>query len=231
MSNVLVQDNTVTGTDSSGTASASSTDLRIKSSPAGGGRVSAVGYLDNCASAVRAPLDFDTHYSNGTGPYTPDFTGIVVNGLGVTSSPDSAQSTLVGLSARHPLGLALENISTDTTRATSRYADITLDDSGLKPSGTGASTNSTTAPGAVPHCSSPPYPALRTPLRTALTRPTGTPPRPRLPRPDPTCPGPARPRLAPARQGRAGTGRDGADASGHPSPFQRPRSHGESGLA
>ena len=160
VSNVLVEYNTVTGTDSSGTASGSSTGLRIKSSAASGGKVSTVGYLDNCVTAVRAPLVFDTHYSNGSGPYTPDFTGIVVNGLRVTSSVGGAKSTLVGLSSRDPLGLTLENVSMDTTSATSQYADVTVYDSNLKPSGTGVSTSSTTASGSVPSCNFPGFPAL-----------------------------------------------------------------------
>lgn len=160
VTNVLVENNTVTGTDSSGTASGSSTGLRIKSSAASGGKVSKVGYLNNCLTAVKAPLVFDTHYSSGTGSYTPYFTGIVINGLKSTSSVSGAKSTLVGLNAGYPLGLTLANVNLDTTSATSSYAAVGLYNSNLKPSGTGVSTSTVTAAGSVPSCTFPSYPTL-----------------------------------------------------------------------
>ncbi|MFI2205591.1 glycosyl hydrolase family 28 protein [Streptomyces sp. NPDC020192] len=88
----------MTGTDSFGNTSSSSNGLRIKSSPAHGGKVSQVTYTDTCLTKVRYPLVFDTHYAGGTGSYTPYFTGITVNGLKSTSpspapSPPSSDST------------------------------------------------------------------------------------------------------------------------------------------
>ncbi|MFC1441572.1 glycosyl hydrolase family 28 protein [Streptacidiphilus sp. N1-10] len=160
VSNVLVSGNTVTGTDSAGNVSSSSTGLRIKSSAASGGTVSKVTYTSNCLTAVKAPLVFDTHYSSGTGSYTPYFTDIVVNGLKSTSSVSGAKSTLVGLNASHPLGLTLENVSLDTTAATASYAAVGLYNSNLSPTGTGVSTSTVAGSGSVPSCTFPSYPTL-----------------------------------------------------------------------
>jgi polygalacturonase len=160
VSNVLVRNNTITGTDSAGNVSGSSAGLRIKSSAANGGKVSKVTYTGTCVTAVKAPLVFDTHYSNGTGSYTPYFTGIVVNGLKSTASPKGATSTLVGLNASHPLGLTLENVSLDTTANTASYADLGLYNSNIKPSGTGVTTGTVSGSGSLPSCTFPGYPAL-----------------------------------------------------------------------
>ncbi|MEY9968443.1 pectin methylesterase-like acyl-CoA thioesterase [Streptacidiphilus sp. MAP12-16] len=160
VSNVLFRDNTLTGTDSSGIFSSSSTGIRIKSSSSNGGRVSDVSYLNTCLSGVQAPLVFDTHYSNGSGSHTPYFTGILVDGLSGVRSPSGAKSTLVGFSTGLPLGLTLENVGLDTTSATASYAKINTYNSNLRPSGTGVTLTAVNGGGSVPSCGFPAYPAL-----------------------------------------------------------------------
>jgi polygalacturonase len=160
VSNVLVRNDTLTGTDSLGNAGGSSVGIRIKSSPASGGKVSDVGYQAICITAVKSPIVFDTHYSGGTGRYTPYFTGIVVDGLRATASVKGARSTLVGLNAAHPLGLTLANVSLDTGSATSAFAAVRSYDSTLVPTGTGVTVTAIGGSGSVPSCAFPAYPAL-----------------------------------------------------------------------
>ena len=160
VSNVLVRNNTITGTDAFGNVSGSSTGIRIKSSPRNGGKVSDVTYLNTCVSAVRAPLVFDTHYANGSGSLTPWFTGITVDGFRATASPSGARSTFVGFDASHPLGLALLNVSVDATAHTASYAAITAYDDNLKPSGTDVTVTGVGGSGSLPSCSVPAFPAL-----------------------------------------------------------------------
>ncbi|WP_084725604.1 pectinesterase family protein [Streptacidiphilus melanogenes] len=160
VSNVLVRGNTVTGTDDEGNVSGSSSGIRIKSSPANGGTVSDVSYLDTCVTAVRAPMVFDTHYSGGSGSYVPWFTRITVDGFRATASPSGARSTFVGLDAGHPLGLALSNVSVDTGANTASYAAITAYDDNLKPSGTGVRVVAVGGTGSLPSCAFPAFPTL-----------------------------------------------------------------------
>ncbi|MEE1782128.1 pectinesterase family protein [Streptomyces sp. SP17BM10] len=160
VSNVLFRDNTLTGTDSLGNTSGSSTGIRIKSSPANGGKVSDVSYLDTCLDTVRAPLVFDTHYSSGSGSGVPLFTGIVVNGVTATHSPSGAESTFVGLDSAHPLGLTLRNVNLDVTANTASYATVGAADSNLHLSGTGVSVTAVTGSGSAPRCTFPAYPAI-----------------------------------------------------------------------
>jgi len=160
VSNVLFENNTLTGTDSSGNAGGSSNGIRIKSSPANGGTVRQVTYDNTCLTKLKYPLVFDTHYSGGTGSYTPYFTDIVVNGVKSTSSVSGATSTFVGLNSTYPLGLTLENVSLDATSYTASYANIGLYDSNITPSGTGVTTGSVSGSGSVPSCSFPSFPTL-----------------------------------------------------------------------
>jgi polygalacturonase len=104
VTNVLAQNNTVAGTDSSGIVSGNSNGIRIKSSPKNGGKVSDISYLDTCVTGVRRPLVFDTHYAGGSGSRVPYFTGVTVAGLRAVNSPSSAQSVFDGYSAAYPLG-------------------------------------------------------------------------------------------------------------------------------
>jgi polygalacturonase len=133
VSNVLVERNTLTGTDSEGNASVSSIGLRIKSSAAAGGTVSTISYLTTCVTLVKQPLVFDTHYQNGTGSTTPFFTDILINGVRSTSSVSSGTNVLQGLDSGHPLGLTLENVSLDKTADTAQFANVGLFNSNLTP--------------------------------------------------------------------------------------------------
>ena len=160
VSNVLFENNTLTGTDSSGNAGGSSNGIRIKSSPANGGTVRQVTYHNTCLTKVKYPLVFDTHYSSGTGSSTPYFTDILVNGVRSTSSVSGATSTFVGLNSAYPLGLTLENVSLDATAYTASYANIGLYNSDITPSGTGVTTSSVSGSGSVPSCSFPAFPGL-----------------------------------------------------------------------
>ncbi|WP_158714157.1 glycoside hydrolase family 28 protein [Kitasatospora aureofaciens] len=160
VTNVLFRDNTLTGTDALGTTSGSSTGIRIKSSPANGGRVTGVTYLNTCLDAVRAPLVFDTHYSGGSGPNAPWFTGITVDGVTATHSPSGAKSTLVGLDRTRPLELTLQHVNLDVTTATAANARITATDTNLHPSGPDVTLTTTNGPGAAPTCTFPAFPAL-----------------------------------------------------------------------
>jgi pectin methylesterase-like acyl-CoA thioesterase len=160
VSNVLVTDNTLTGTDPWGTASGSSNGIRIKSSPANGGTVSDVAYLDTCVAATKHPIVFDTHYSSGTGSGVPYFTRITVSGLVATGSPAKATSSFAGLDAAHPLGVTLNQVNLDVTTLTAANARVTVGGTNLSPTGTGVTTAFATPTGSLPSCSSTDYPAL-----------------------------------------------------------------------
>jgi polygalacturonase len=159
VTNVLFKNNTLTGTDSSGIVSGSSTGIRIKSSPKNGGKVTSVAYLNTCESGVKAPLVFDSNYASGTGSLIPSFTGILVNGVKAVNSPSGAKSVLDGYSTAYPLGLTLANVSLDVTTNTARYAGIKLANSNLSPTGTGVTVTKVSVSGAVPSCSFPAFPA------------------------------------------------------------------------
>lgn len=160
LTNMLVENNTVTGVDANGAVGGAPIGLRIKSNSSTGGHVDEVSYLNNCVTQVRQPLDLDTHYAGATGSRTPYFTDIYVNGLRSTSTRSGGGSVISGYDASHPIGLTLMNVSMDNTTATAQYATVGLYDSNLKPSGTGVTTGSISGSGSVPSCSFPTYPAL-----------------------------------------------------------------------
>jgi polygalacturonase len=160
VTNVLFRDNTLTGTDSFGNVSGSSTGIRIKSSPANGGEVTRVTYQDICLNAVRAPIVFDTHYSNGSGSHTPYFHGIVVDGLRAVGSPSGATSTFQGFSSAYPLGLTMEDVQLDAAKNTAAHANIATYQTNITLSGTGVKTTPFSGSGSVPACSFPAFPAL-----------------------------------------------------------------------
>ena len=160
VSNMLVQNNTVTGVDANGAVGGAPIGLRIKSNSSTGGTVNQVSYLNNCVTQVRQPLVFDTHYMGATGSRTPYFTDILVNGLRATSTRSGGGSVISGYNASHPIGLTLMNVALDNTIATAQYATVGLYNSNLKPSGTGVTTSAVPGSGSVPGCSFPTYPAL-----------------------------------------------------------------------
>lgn len=124
VSDVLVADDTVSGIDALGNTSASSTGIRIKSSPKAGGVVQQVTYRGICIDAVKAPIDIDPFYGGGTGPNAPRFMDIVVAGLRATNSPHGATSVLKGVDAAHPLRVRLENVQVDAPAVQASDADI-----------------------------------------------------------------------------------------------------------
>ncbi|HEU5334280.1 MAG TPA: glycosyl hydrolase family 28 protein [Actinocrinis sp.] len=160
VTNMLVQNNTVSGVDANGAVGGSPIGLRIKSNSSTGGTVQQVSYLNNCVTQVKQPLVFDTHYSGATGGNTPFFTNILINGLRSTSSMSSGTSVINGFSSSFPIGLTLMNVSLDKTATTAQFAAVGLFNSNLTPSGSGVTTSSVSGSGSVPSCSFPSYPAL-----------------------------------------------------------------------
>ncbi len=160
VTNMLVENNTVSGLDANGAVGGSPIGLRIKSNSSTGGTVNEVSYLSNCVTQVRQPLVFDTHYSTATGSNTPYFTNILINGLRSTSSMSGGTSVISGYNASHPVGLTLMNVSLDKTATTAQYATVGLYNSNVNPTGTGVTTSSVSGSGSVPTCSFPTYPAL-----------------------------------------------------------------------
>lgn len=167
VSDVLVADDTVSGTDALGDASAASTGIRIKSSPKVGGVVQQVTYRRICVDAVKAPIDIDPFYGGSNGPNVPRFQDIVVSDLRATNSPHGATSVLKGADAAHPLRVRLESVDVDASPVQASDADITasgavfggaeLDSNGADVHVSEADTPGPT--GAAP-CLFPTYPAL-----------------------------------------------------------------------
>jgi polygalacturonase len=160
VTNILVKNDTVSGTDSSGNVSGDNNGVRIKTSSSVGGKVSDVTYENICDTGVRHNLEFNPFYSSGNGSTTPDFTGIVVDGFRSVSSASSAQSVLDGYNSANPLGLTLENVSLDATGSTAEFANVSTYDTNLVPSGTGVTVTAFSGSGSVPSCSFPGYPGL-----------------------------------------------------------------------
>ncbi len=160
VSNILVENNTVSGTDSAGTVSGDNNGLRIKTSSSDGGTVNGVTYDSNCLTGVKHALEFNPFYSSGNGSTTPYYENIVVNGLKAVSSASSAQSVLEGYNSSHLLGLTLENVSLDATSTSAEYASIRTYNSNITASGTDVTVSSFTGSGSVPSCSFPGYPGL-----------------------------------------------------------------------
>jgi polygalacturonase len=160
VTNVLVENNTVQGTDSAGISSTSNNGIRIKSDSSRGGKVSQITYENTCLSGVKDLLDFDTHYSSSTGSKIPYFTDIVVNGAKSVGSASGAESVLDGYNSTYPLGLTLENVSLDVTKTTAEYANIGTYKSNITASGTGVTVSGVSGSGSVPSCAFPGYPNL-----------------------------------------------------------------------
>jgi polygalacturonase len=160
VSNILVENDTVSGTDSSGNVSTDNNGIRIKTSSSEGGKVSDVTYDNICDTGVKHNLEFNPFYSSGNGSTTPDYTDIVVDGFKSVSSASSAQSVIEGYSTSDPLGLTLENVDLDATSTSSEYANISTYNTNFTPSGTGVTVSSISGSGSVPSCSFPSYPGL-----------------------------------------------------------------------
>jgi polygalacturonase len=159
VSNVLMTNNTLQGTDSSGTRSSSDNGIRIKSDPSRGGVVSQVTYDNTCMTGVRDLLVFNPFYSTTSGSLIPTFSNIVVNGAKAVSS-SSGESMLDGFDSSHILGLTLQNVSFDATKTTAQDANIGMSNTNLAPSGTGVTVTSVSGGGSVPTCTFPSFPGL-----------------------------------------------------------------------
>jgi polygalacturonase len=160
VSNILVRNNTVSGTDSAGNVSGDNNGLRIKTYSSAGGTVSDVTYASNCLTGVKHALEFNPFYSSGNGSTTPYFTGIVVDGLRAVNSAASAQSVLEGYNSSHLLGLTLENVSLDATSTVAKYASIGRSNANITASGTDVTVTPISGSGSVPTCTFPGYPGL-----------------------------------------------------------------------
>ena len=160
VSNILVENDTVSGTDSSGNVSSDNNGIRIKTSSSEGGKVNDVTYENICDTGVKHNLEFNPFYSSGNGSTTPDFTNIVVDGFKSVDSASSAQSVLEGYNSSNELGLTLENVDLDATSTSAEYANIGEYDTNFTPSGTDVTVSSISGSGSVPSCSFPSYPGL-----------------------------------------------------------------------
>ncbi len=160
VSNVLIENDTIQGTDSSGNESTSNSGIRIKTDSSDGGKVNDVTYDGICETGVQDLVDFNPFYATGNGSTTPDFTNIVVDGLKSVDSVSGAESVLEGFDSSNPLGLTLENVDLDKTTASAEYADVGESDSNITPSGTDVTVTSISGSGSVPSCSFPSYPGL-----------------------------------------------------------------------
>ena len=160
VSNILVENNTISGTDSSGNVSSDNNGIRIKTSSSEGGLVNQVTYDNTCLTGVKHAIEFNPFYSSGNGSTTPDYTNITVDGLKSVSSASSAGSVIEGYNSSHLLTLSLENVSLDVTSSSAEYATIGTYNSNVTPSGTDVTVSSISGSGSVPSCSFPSYPGL-----------------------------------------------------------------------
>jgi polygalacturonase len=165
VSNILVENNTISGTDSSGNVSSDNNGIRIKTSSSEGGLVNQVTYDNTCLTGVKHAIEFNPFYSSGNGSTTPDYTNITVDGLKSVSSASSAGSVIEGYNSSHLLTLSLENVSLDVTSSSAEYATIGTYNSNVTPSGTDVTVSSISGSGSVPSCSFPSYPGLEPPGR------------------------------------------------------------------
>lgn len=160
VSNILVENNTISGVDSAGNVSSDNNGIRIKTSSSEGGLVNEVTYDNTCLTGVKHAIEFNPFYSSGNGSTTPDYTNITVNGLKSVSSQSSAGSVIEGYNSSHLLTLDLENVSLDATSSSAEYASVGTYNSNITPSGTDVTVSSISGSGSVPSCSFPSYPGL-----------------------------------------------------------------------
>jgi polygalacturonase len=158
--NILFDDDTLAGTDSSGIASTSNNGMRIKTDSSVGGLVQDVTYEDICLTGVQDLIDITPFYATGDGDSVPKFTDIVIDGATSTDSASGATSVLDGYDSSDLLGLTLENIDFDATGSSAEYATIGKYNSNLSPSGTDVTVSSVSGSGSAPSCSFPSFPGL-----------------------------------------------------------------------
>jgi polygalacturonase len=165
VTNVLVENNTVQGSDSSGNVSSLNNGIRIKSYPSKGGTVSTVTYINTCLSGVEHLMEFNPRYSSSSSTSNiPEFTNIIVDGLTSQSSVSGAESIIEGFDSSHITGLTLQYVNLDSTTYSAEFSNVGVFNSDLSPStGTGVQLTRLSSPvtgGSVPSCSFPTFPAL-----------------------------------------------------------------------
>jgi polygalacturonase len=158
--NILFENDTLAGTDSSGIASTSNNGMRIKTDSSVAGTVQTVTYENICETGVEYLLDITPFYATGDGDTTPVFTNIVVDGAVAEDSASGAESVLDGYSSSDRLGLTLENVDFNATTTSAENAYIDTYDTNLSPSGTDVSVSAISGSGSVPSCTFPSFPGL-----------------------------------------------------------------------
>jgi polygalacturonase len=159
LDSILFLDNTLDGYDARGHLSTFDNGIRIKSFAGGGGPVTNVVYAGTCMKAIQNLIVLNPFYDPPTGTTIPWFKSVTIDRAHAIDSVAGASSTIEGFSADFPTGLTLRNVHLDATAVTAQYANVTLDNTNLVPSGTGVTD--TTVPGghAFPaHCAFPPFP-------------------------------------------------------------------------
>jgi polygalacturonase len=154
--NILVRDDTVSGTDSLGNVSTDNNGIRIKSDALYGGVTQRVTYEGVCMTGVKDLLYFNRFYAAG-GSSIPTFTDIVLNGIVAVNSASKATSLFQGYDADHPLNLHLENVRLDTTTQTASNARIDLYNSNVVPSWSNVTVTPIQAGGWIPSCRFPAF--------------------------------------------------------------------------
>ncbi|MBV9803271.1 MAG: hypothetical protein JO130_08785 [Solirubrobacterales bacterium] len=156
ISNILVRDDTLSGTDSLGNVSTDDNGIRIKSDALYGGVTQQVTYHDVCMTGIKHPLYFNPHYASG-GNIIPTVRDIVLNGVVAVSSAHGATSDFEGYDADHPLQIDLEHIQLDNPAQTSDYVEAGVYNSNVIPSGPGVSVTPIQGYGSVPRCRFPSF--------------------------------------------------------------------------
>jgi polygalacturonase len=156
VANILVHDDTISGTDSLGNVSTSNNGIRIKSDALAGGVTRQVTYHNICLTGVQNPLYFNPFYAAG-GSTIPTFTDIVLNGIAAVDSPAGTTSLFQGYDANHLLNLDLENVHLDNPAQTASNARIGLYNSNVVPSGSNVIVTPIRARGSIPSCRFPAF--------------------------------------------------------------------------
>ncbi|MGH2887423.1 MAG: glycosyl hydrolase family 28 protein, partial [Solirubrobacteraceae bacterium] len=156
ISNILVRDDTLSGTDSLGNVSTDNNGIRIKSDALYGGVTQRVSYEDVCMTGIKHLLYFNPHYAAG-GTTIPTVRDIVLNGVVAVNSAKGAYSLFQGYDASHPLQIDLENIQLDNTTQTSDYVEAGLYNSNVVPSGPDVTVTPIQGYGSVPSCQFPSF--------------------------------------------------------------------------
>jgi len=156
IANILVRDDSISGTDSLGNISTSNNGIRIKSDALACGVTQQVTYDRVCMTGVQNPLYFNPFYAAG-GSSIPTFNDIVLNGIVAVDSPANTTSLFQGYDANHLLGLDLGNVRLDDPAQTAANARIGLDNSNVVPSGPNVIVTPIHAPGRIPACRFPAF--------------------------------------------------------------------------